>query len=58
MAHKANINSIRQLIKEVKQERAYHEKFILNFEDVRTSVLDEATLVELADALYEEIFKK
>jgi hypothetical protein len=52
---KINIPKLQKLIKEVKMDRTYHDKFIKNFKDVREEVLTEQELNSMADHLYELI---
>ena len=52
---KINISKLQKLIKEVKMDRVYHDKFIKNFKDVREEVLTEQELNSMADHLYELI---
>jgi hypothetical protein len=52
---KINIPKLQKLIKEVKMDRVYHDKFIKNFKDVREEVLTEQELNSMADHLYELI---
>ncbi len=54
---KLKVSKLKKLIQEVKLERAYREKFVENFVDVRTPTLTNEELDMMANHFYEMIIK-
>jgi len=54
---KLKVSKLKKLIQEVKLERAYREKFVENFVDVRTPTLTDEELDVMAEQFYEMIIK-
>ena len=54
---KLSVSKLKKLIQEVRLERAYHERFVESFTDVRAPAFTDEQLDVMANHLYEMIIE-